>query len=220
MKISQKTISLLENFQKINNGLVVDPGSVLSTVSPTGNIIATANIDEEFPLQVCVYNLQEFLTVVNLFPDSELDINEQKITFKSSAGGATIVQSVPNLITNLSGKKIPSAEPIVSFTFPTTALATIPKMQLTLPNVELLADGELLRVRLLDLSNPSTTVLEFNVSETDKKFKAHLVSELFSKIQRSDSPYIVDVCNRFIVISNVSLSVKYWLVLDSTSKFQ
>ena len=46
MKLSEKTIDLLENFSSINQSILVKKGSKLRTISVMKNILAEADVDE------------------------------------------------------------------------------------------------------------------------------------------------------------------------------
>ena len=48
MKLSEKTIDLLENFSSINQSILVKKGSKLRTISVMKNILAEAEVDENF----------------------------------------------------------------------------------------------------------------------------------------------------------------------------
>ncbi len=52
MKISSKTLSLLQSFAQISSNLLVKPGQKLATRNPVNSIQARAVVDETFPLTV------------------------------------------------------------------------------------------------------------------------------------------------------------------------
>ena len=49
MKLSDKTLTILKNFAGINNSILVKEGTNLRTISVAKNILAEAEIKEEFP---------------------------------------------------------------------------------------------------------------------------------------------------------------------------
>jgi len=219
MKLSDTTTSILENFSRINGGIVISPGQEVTTISPVGNLLACATVGEEFPVQVCIYNLTEFLSIKGLFPDANLSIDDRKIQLiNKDGGGATIVQSQPNIINNLNGKKIPQAPALAEFVLSNKILQTIPKMQLTLPHVAIISDGSKVSLKILDLKNPSSTVLEYVVGDSDEKFEAHILSESFSKVLKTDSEYRVSVTKSFTKLTNEGLPLSYWVSNESSSK--
>ena len=52
MKLSDNTLTILKNFAGINNSILVKQGTKLRTISVAKNILAEAEIDEEFPVML------------------------------------------------------------------------------------------------------------------------------------------------------------------------
>jgi hypothetical protein len=61
MKLSDNTVSVLKNYSTINQNLMINSGSTLRTISAMNNIIATANVEENFEKSVGIYDLNEFI---------------------------------------------------------------------------------------------------------------------------------------------------------------
>ena len=51
MQVSNETIEVLKNFAGINPNIVISPGQKLKTISEAKNIMAEADITEDFPLE-------------------------------------------------------------------------------------------------------------------------------------------------------------------------
>ena len=58
MKLSDSTLTVLKNFAGINNSILVKQGSKLRTISVAKNILAEADISEDFPKDVAIYDLK------------------------------------------------------------------------------------------------------------------------------------------------------------------
>jgi hypothetical protein len=63
MKLSNDTITVLKNFATINQGIYFKQGKTIKTVSPQKNIMAEVTVEEEFPIDFGVYDLNNFLSV-------------------------------------------------------------------------------------------------------------------------------------------------------------
>ena len=61
MNLSDKTLTVLKNFAGINNSILVKEGNQLRTISVAKNILAEAYIEENFPRQFGIYDLNQFL---------------------------------------------------------------------------------------------------------------------------------------------------------------
>ena len=67
MKLSNHTTSVLKNFATINQNLVIKEGNTITTMSAMKNIIAKAEVEETFPQEIAIYDLNEFLAAMSLF---------------------------------------------------------------------------------------------------------------------------------------------------------
>ena len=69
MKLTDSTLTVLKNFAGINNSILVKQVSKLRTISVAKNILAEADISEDFPKDVARYDLNQFLNGLSLHQD-------------------------------------------------------------------------------------------------------------------------------------------------------
>src|SRR3990167_7992173 len=79
MILSQVTLDVLKNFSGINQSIVIRPGKTLKTMSPGKSIIAVAEVPDEFPQSIAIYDLKEFLSVIRLFENPVLTLEEKRM---------------------------------------------------------------------------------------------------------------------------------------------
>ena len=79
MKLSNHTTSVLKNFATINQNLVIKEGNTITTMSAMKNIVAKADVEETFPQEVAIYDLNEFLAAMSLFTNPVLDFAENHV---------------------------------------------------------------------------------------------------------------------------------------------
>ena len=79
MKLSDKTVGILKNFSTINQNILIKEGSKLRTMSTMKNILAEADVSEAFPTDFGIYDLNEFLGVLTLAKDADLNFDNQSI---------------------------------------------------------------------------------------------------------------------------------------------
>ena len=82
MKLSSNTTMVLKNFATINQNLVIKKGSELLTMSSMKNIVAKATVEENFPKEIAIYDLNEFLASLSIFKSPVLEFEEQYLTIK------------------------------------------------------------------------------------------------------------------------------------------
>ena len=99
MKLSDNTLNVLKNFAGINNSILVKEGNKLRTISVAKNILAEANITEEFPRDVAIYDLNQFLNGLSLHADPDLDFSpESYITIKEEKRRVKYFYADPQVI--------------------------------------------------------------------------------------------------------------------------
>ena len=77
MKLSGETVDVLKNFSNINQNILIKEGTQLRTMSTMKNILAEAPIKETFPRDFGIYDLNEFLGVLTLVNDAELEFDSE-----------------------------------------------------------------------------------------------------------------------------------------------
>ena len=102
MKLSTNTIQVLKNFASINQNLVIKEGNTISTMSAMKNIVAKAEVEETFPKQVAIYDLNEFLASLSLFKNPILTFEDSFLNITEENGRKTVkyFYSDPSVVTS------------------------------------------------------------------------------------------------------------------------
>ena len=127
MKLSNEMREVLNNFSKINDNLVIgaEPG-VVRTVATSRNIMAKASITEDFPFKFGIYDLNEFLSCLNMFEDPTLAFEQKYVNITDGQQAIKYWFSEPeNLTTSNKEIKMPVCE--VKFTLTDDQLSKIRK---------------------------------------------------------------------------------------------
>ena len=80
MKISNKTLDILKNFSEINQSILIKAGKQLKTVSTLKNILAHAEVEEDFPQDFFIYNLNEFIGLLSILNEPDLTFDDKYLT--------------------------------------------------------------------------------------------------------------------------------------------
>jgi hypothetical protein len=141
MKLSENTLSVLKNFSTINSGIVVKPGKVLRTISSNKAILAEANVEETFPNEFGIYDLNKLLSVVDK-NSPEVEFEKEFLSFKS-VGKIRIRYTPSTLILTPPNKNINLQNYEVEFNLSSEILNWIFSMASVLkcPNIVLKSDG-------------------------------------------------------------------------------
>jgi len=179
MEISKRTIEVLKNFSTINQSIFYNPeahGNMFITKAVAGNIIASAEIAETFPVEFAIFNINEFLSSLTLFNKPDLEFEDKYVTIReagSKRGGLKFFFCNPALIA--SPKKKPTApEANFSFNLYGEQLAQIEKSAKVL-NVEdlvLYGDSEGVHVIVTNKANSTSNDFEITLSnDSQGEFK-------------------------------------------------
>ena len=174
MKLSDKTISLLENFSSINQSILVKKGSKLRTISVMKNILAEAEVDENFERDFGIYELPQFLNGINLMNDPDLDLrNETYMIIRD--GKSTKVKFAfadPDVIITPPEKqmKLPSSD--VTFQLDSIQLGKLLKASSVyqLPDLSAVGNGKEVTLVVSDRKNDNSNEFSLVVGRTDQVF--------------------------------------------------
>jgi hypothetical protein len=99
MKISDTTFDVLKNFSTINQSLAFKKGSTIRTVSEQKTILAQAKVEESFPVDFAIYELNQFLGLSSLFEEADFDFGQSQVTLKEGTAKANYTYADPSMIT-------------------------------------------------------------------------------------------------------------------------
>ena len=150
MKLSDNTLTLLKNFAGINQSILVKQGNKLRTISIAKNILAEAEITEEFPREFAVYDLNQFLNGLSLHQDPDLDFTENSyITIREGKRRVKYFYADPNVIISPPEKEIKLPSEDVCFQLETGALEKLVKAAAVYQLEDLSVIGEAGVIRLV-----------------------------------------------------------------------
>jgi len=112
MKLSKRTQAILKNFAGINQSIVIKPGNTLQTISNVKDIFAKTEIEETFETQVSIYDVNEFMGVLSLFEDPELEFGTNSVLISQGKMKQTYYYADSSVITQPpeKGVSLPSTE--------------------------------------------------------------------------------------------------------------
>ena len=97
--VSKETLEVLSNFASINPNILISPGQQLKTIAEAKNIMASAEITEDFPQEFGIYDLNEFLSVLGLVDDPNLDFSEDSVKVLGSGANVKYFYSQKEMLT-------------------------------------------------------------------------------------------------------------------------
>ncbi len=221
MKLSEKTINLLENFSSINQSILVKKGSKLRTISVMKNILAEAEVDENFERDFGIYDLPQFLNGVNLMKDPDLDLkNETYMIIRE--GKSTKVKFAfadPEVIITPPDKqmKLPSSD--VTFQLDSIQLGKLLKASSVyqLPDLSAVGNGEEVTLVVSDRKNDNSNEYTLVVGKTEQTFEFNFKIENIKLIPGS---YDVQISKKNLAkFTNSNYNLDYFIALEPDSTY-
>jgi len=226
MKLSTETISVLKNFSTINANLMVKAGSSLSTMSAMKNIVAKADVSEEFPSDFAIYDLNEFLSALSLFgkPDLEFGNDFVIITEEGTSKSLKYWYSDPSVVTTPSKEiSMPSTE--LTFNLSSDTLNEITKAAAVIgvPDMSLSGTGLGAKLVVTDKKNSTANAYETSVDLGDVAANHGAEFKFWFKVENLKlipGTYDVEVSSKKIShFTNIKLGVQYWIALEPESSY-
>ena len=221
MKISDNTISILRNFSDINANILFKPGKTLSTMSTMKNIMAQADVEEEFESEFGVYDLPEFLRAIDSFQQPVLKFNgtaNLKIQDEKSTLSARYAFADKSTL-RYPSKQISMPDKTVTFSLKNSDYESVKKLytNLSLPDIAFKGENGKIKLVALDKKNSNSNESSVVVGETDLEFTAYIKAENM-KIIPGD--YDVALSKAKIAhFINKKVKVQYWIALEADSTF-
>lgn len=222
MELSENTLQILRNFSGINQNILIYPGSTIKTISEARNVLATANVDVEFPQEVGIYDLNEFIGVLNLVDTPRLKFDDEYVTISDSTGRSKVKYFFsPQETLTFPQKDIKMPSTDVKFELDNDTLNRLKKAASTLGHeeVSISSNDGILSLSILESQNSTSNAYSIDIDGDFGDATFNFVMNIANlKILAGD--YDVSISSKLISnFSHKELDLNYWIALEKTSTF-
>ena len=221
MKLTDSTLTVLKNFAGINNSILVKQGSKLRTISVAKNILAEADITEDFPKDVAIYDLNQFLNGLSLHQDPNLDFSEDSyLTIREGKRRVKYFFADPQVIIAPPEKEISLPTEDVCFQLESVTLEKLLKAAAVyqLPDFAAVGENGVVKLVVRDKKNDTSNEFAVVVGETDKEFTFNFKVE---NIKIIPGAYDVVISSKLLAkFTNSSYNLIYYIALEPDSTFE
>ena len=224
MKLSKETLKILKNFSSLNSNLLVKEGNKINTITPAKNVVAEAIVEEDFPVEFGIWDMNKFLGTISLFEEPEFTFEEKSVIISGKDGGkVSYFYSEPSLLTTLQ-KEIKMPEVAINFDFTEKNFNDILKAAsvLQLPDLCIRSNNENGTIELVVMDKKSSTTNNYKVTVGDNP-NTDDIFEFYYKIENLrllSGDYTVSVCknvvSRFV---HKDCDLIYYVALEMDSKY-
>ena len=217
MKLSDNTISVLKNYSTINQNLMINMGSTLSTMSAMKNIVSKATVEETFEKDIAINDLNEFLACMSLFQNLDLDFQDNFVIMKGeSSNSLRYWYSDPSVVTTVSSEiEMPECE--LEFTLSTEQLAKITRAAATIGAPDMVLESGSIKVtdKKNDTANSYSMSAFEDTSGVDYKFWFKV-----ENLKLMSGTYDVNVSsNKISNFKNTNADIEYFIALEPESYY-
>ena len=220
MNLSDNTLGILKNFAGINNSILVKKGNQLRTISVAKNILAEADITEDFPREFGIYDLNQFLNGLSLHQDPNLDFSEDTyLTIREGKRRVKYFYADPQVIVSPPEKEISLPTKDVCFQLESITLEKLLKAAAVyqLPDLSAVGEAGVVKLVVRDKKNDTSNEFAIVVGETNKEFAFNFKVE---NIKIIPGAYNVVISSKLLAeFTNERMNLTYFIALEPDSTF-
>lgn len=204
MKISKRTVGILSNFCIINPSIIIHKGSKIRTSAvPVMNTFASAEIEENFEIDVPIYNLKAFLSVLSLFEEPDVSFTKDYVVISDSKSSCNFVLGDKSYIKTGPAKDPDLPEHSASFKIATSDLKILHKSSavLSLTDLNIKVKDNKVTLRVYDPNNSSKNDFTLSsITSIGQNVECELSMQTLSNIMNSD--YEVGVHENYVSMTS------------------
>ena len=214
--ISRPTIEVLKNFCSINKSIVIKPGNQFATLSINKNILAIADVEEQFDTQISIYDLGVFIGGLSLFNEPKIDTSQSNYITVSDERGKSKTRyfyADPDVIVQPPEKEITLPSVDVEFNLSSNTLAQLQRAAsvYALPDLCLYGFNGSLQLCVTDKKNDTSNSYSVEVGETDDNQFCYCFKVENLKLLPGD--YKVSISKQNVALFEGE-NIKYYIALE------
>lgn len=234
MKLSERTLTILQNFSSINASIKIEKGSKLRTKTEGAKaVVAFAEIEEDFEHEVNIYDLNKFRKIISLFSSPEIEIkttvnyNEEEVashalikdskvnkSFKYCFSAASLIDTVGDLKT--------TPEYAISFEVSSDTILDLisTSTAASLDSIAVESDGKSISMSAYNESSKNEeNKYSIEVGEGNGDVYKMVIKKDHLKLLSGD--YTIDIAKAGVArFTNTTMKVEYYIALAKASTYK
>jgi hypothetical protein len=221
MKLSSETLTVLQNFAKLNSGIQFKTGNKIKTISTGKNVLAEATLKDSFPQDFCVYDLNKFLTIHSIGKDTDIDFDDINIIFNFGRNKTKYRKTEKESILIPPDKELTLPSVDITFSLSKEDFDSIMKITNVLqsPNLVVESEGDAINLTSCDVKDSSADTNTIQVADgTGQRFKMVFLTE---NLRMIPGAYDVQISSKGLsLFKNKNQDIQYYVATEAKySKF-
>lgn len=212
--MQKSTLEILKNFSGINNGILIKSGNMLRTVSSAKNLFAVAKIDDNFPKEFAIFDLNQFLATVSLFDNPEISYHKDHLLIRKDTSKIKYMYSSASTVLAAPEKDISFKNPDLRFVLTKNHFSQLIKSSsvLEFDTLEFNADGVTAYNSKVKNENRYTFTPDSMEKSEGVKASYRIRIDLLKMIP---GDYEVRVSEQAVHFKNPSMKLDYFVAVDA-----
>jgi len=223
MKLSKETLEILHNCQEINNSIVINPGNLIKTTHPDSlKILLQAQIVEELPYEISIFELSSLNSLLKMFPDADINFQERFLDINtSSSGSIRYMYSEKSALESYAAVYIGDKRVFpkdlkfgvenedLKFELPYSDLKTAMKVSHIIGLSSIMFetdDNGMLYMKVVNPRNDTSNSYTKNICKCNKKIKISVNTDNLKLLQRD---YIISILKNKLIFKSVDEKLLY-----------
>jgi hypothetical protein len=219
--LSKTTLAILKNFSSLNSNILVSPGNTIKTITPSMTGMAEATVEESFPLEFGIWDLNKFLGVISLFQNPNFIFDDKFVRIEGLNGTAVnYFYSSPNLLTTPK-KEVKMPKICAETELSQDAFSELSRASsiLQLPDICFRSKNDSIYAIVCDLKDPTSNSCEVDL-ESSANGKDFSFNFKMDNIRLLGGNYKISFAKNVVAtFENLDIPLKYWFAMESTSTY-
>jgi hypothetical protein len=216
MQISNETIQVLKNFAMVNSNILIRKGKSLSTISTAKNIFVKADVAEDFPQEVAIYDLNSLLALLTLMENQNIEFGEKSLTIEKNGGKFEYFYSSPNVIVAAPDKSI-DVDNYYQFKLSAEEVNMITKAAAITgaPTISVSSREGNVSLTVGDKKNDTSNTYKANIGKSENDFDCHMAVENFKIIPDA---YSITISKKKVFhFKHETKNIEYFIAMEPDS---
>jgi hypothetical protein len=221
--ISKQTLGILKNFSGLNSNILIKPGNVIKTITPSKNGMAEATVSEDFPVEFGIWDLQKFLGVISLFNSPAFSFASKSVTISDGANSNIVYYySEPKLLT-VPTKNVNMPKTTAKVTLTEKVFADLQRAAavMQLPDISFQNESQKIYAVICDLADPTSNSYKTLIAEDYEGEEQMTLNFKIDNLRMLPGSYTVKFSTNVVgEFTNDTVPVKYWFAMETNSRFE
>jgi hypothetical protein len=221
--ISKQTLGILKNFSGLNSNILIKPGNVIKTITPSKNGMAEATVSEDFPVEFGIWDLQKFLGVISLFNSPAFSFASKSVTISDGANSNIVYYySEPKLLT-VPSKNVNMPKTTAKVTLTEKVFADLQRAAavMQLPDISFQNESQKIYAVICDLADPTSNSYKTLIAEDYEGEEQMTLNFKIDNLRMLPGSYTVKFSTNVVgEFTNDTVPVKYWFAMETNSRFE